>query len=492
MITVLIDSGFLNATLWAALLVLGLSLWVRGRQSGAIPDPSRSLVFVVALGIGSGAYAAFGLYKGHVLPLDIMQDIVSAQEFLAGRSLYPAQEKMSAQIQATLDNEPEPLSLSHWWPALREKEIAAREEARQLPWVQAHPPFMSLFFVPFVKCFGVTGTYFAISLLSLGALLVTLVLLRRGLDITLSPWQQAALFLVVLGWAPIVGVLRTGQLGLLLCALIVGAWYCLRCRRPILAGMAIGLATCLKLYPGLLLVYLLFRQHRAFVSAVGTIVVLLGYTGMAVGWDVFREHFVTAQQVVTDYAWYPNNLSLLGVLVRSIGTSAEQLEIARGIFVGVGLLIVGGLGWALLRGKTGQSSSSLQLDVEYSLVIALIPLLSPITWDHYLVILLLPLAVLGRQVLQRRSGYLTGFMSLIVLLAIPDTTFTWLSQSLGSLWANVLLQLMRPVVLAVLCLWLIRLIRAEDQSKVASSSDELGPSDARAKSCSSVSAGVPS
>src|SRR5262249_46812217 len=153
-------------------------LFSRGRARGvpSIPDPSRSGLFVVVLCLGAMATLSFALYKGLVLPKDIMQDIVSAQETIAGRSLYP--EDMSKKIQDRLDSEPEPLSPSRWWPALREKEIEARQEARTLHWVQAHPPFMTLFFAVFVMYLNVAETYALISLLSLVALFLTLTLLR--------------------------------------------------------------------------------------------------------------------------------------------------------------------------------------------------------------------------------------------------------------------------------------------------------------------------
>ena len=44
----------------------------------------------------------------------------------------------------------------------------------------------------------------------------------------------------------------------------------------------------------------------------------------------------------------------------------------------------------MLLPARSQGDASALLDLEYSLFIALIPLLSPIAWDHYLVFLLLP------------------------------------------------------------------------------------------------------
>jgi hypothetical protein len=465
MTNILLHSGILNVTLWAIVAALVVLLFTRRTNNHSVPDLSRSRSFLAVLILGALATLAFALYKGHVLPKDIMQDIVSAQELLAGRSLYPNEKEMSQRIQETLDREPEPFSPSHWWPALRQKEIEAREEARTLPWVQAHPPFMTLFFAPFVACLNVGATYAAISLLSLGALFFTLALLRAGLKLELSRSQTLGLAALVLGWAPIANVLRTGQMGLVLGALMVVAWVCLKRGRPIVAGIAIAVATCLKLYPGLLLVYLFVRHRRAFAASMVTMAVILTGTGLIAGFDAFREHYETARGVVEQYAGYGNNLSLLGVVTRCIGERIHNLAVARGIFLCLALVLVGGASWLVFDRSSGNNTGEKDLDLEFALFVSLMPLLSPITWDHYLVVLLLPLAVVGRQALRSRSWRkAAGFLALVVILTIPDTTFIWLSpiasHQLGLFW-DALLQTLRPSVLVALSVSLAWLIRHE-------------------------------
>lgn len=489
MINLLLHSGLLNATFWAAVLGLALVLLARrrGPVSASTPDLSRWTLVIAILGIGALAADLFGMYKGYVLPLDIMQDIVSAQELLEGRSLYPPD--MSKRIQESLDREPEPFSLSRWWPALREKELEAREEARTLHWVQAHPPFMTVFFTPFVMCLGVTGTIAALSLLSLIALFWSFTMLQRGLELSLSRRQSIMLVLAVLGWAPVANVLRTGQTGLLLTGLIIGGWSSLRRGRSTLAGVAIGVATCLKLFPALLLGYLLLRHRRAFLSAALTIAVLLTATGIIAGWDAYREHFATGHGVVEDYAARNNNLSLLGVVTRAVGSSTGNLADAQAIFLAGAMLLIAAAAWLVFRsaGKAGLTRE--QMDLEYSLFVALMPLLSPITWDHYLVILLLPLAVLGRRTLLSSSnGARIAWLSLVVILAIPETTFYWMSplvkDHLGVICDSILFQSLRTAAMLGTCVWLGTLIHVVQNS--GDNPDPRGESSSNGKSRTSA------
>jgi hypothetical protein len=60
---------------------------------------------------------------------------------------------------------------------------------------------------------------------------------------------------------------------------------------------------------------------------------------------------------------------------------------------------------------------------EYALFVASIPLLSPICWSHYFVVLLLPLAVLAKDAIRegRVSWSVWGLVGLVLVLALPDT-----------------------------------------------------------------------
>src|SRR5438105_4091287 len=99
MLRFLLNSGLLSVTLWAAVLTF-LVVLVSGLRSRAAPPlsvrPNTPLpgflttsLFLGFLAAGMFFNLGYGLYKGYVAPRDLMQDIVSAQEFVAGRSLFP-------------------------------------------------------------------------------------------------------------------------------------------------------------------------------------------------------------------------------------------------------------------------------------------------------------------------------------------------------------------------------------------------------------------
>jgi 4-amino-4-deoxy-L-arabinose transferase-like glycosyltransferase len=473
MIDLLLNSGLLSVTLWVALLTLAAVLvsWLRTptteQPAPAVPPFVTTSLFVAFLAAGTVVSLGYGLYRAYISPRDLLQDIVSAQEYLAGRSLFP--DHMNELMRQAVAEEPRPSPF--WWaPQFQEREARARERTFTEHWVQAHPPPMTLFVAPFVAHCGILGTQVVILLLSLAALALTLVLLGRGLEWKLARRQWLILVLAVLGAEPIVTTLRSGQTGLLLGGLMVVGWYALKRGRPLLAGVAVGLATGLKLFPGLLLIYFLLRQRKAFAAAAGTLLVLVLLVGTLTGWHTFAEYTATTRGVVDEYAQFPNNLSLLGLAARTLEAPGTASGKARVFFY---LLALAAIVAAALVSRRGPqpSEDNRSLDIEYALFVALMPLLSPISWDHYLSVLLLPLAVLGTRTLTAAAPWsaVLGFVSIVVVLILPDTTFVYFLPSLGSWVPRPLLILLvlplRTYALLGLSVWLgLAAVRAKRQA----------------------------
>ena len=298
------------------------------------------------------------------------------------------------------------------------------------------------------------------TVLSLAALFGTLMLIARGLELKLTLRTNALLLIAVLGWEPVLSTIRNGQTGVLLGCLIVAAWLQLRRGSPVSAGVALGVATCLKIFPGLLLVYLLLRHRRAFAAALCTVAALSLLPAALAGPETYVEYFETARFVSEEYARDACNLSLQSLLLRTLPGTENQL---RALYIALGSAFVVAAAWLVLRPseKNGQLATTC-FDLEYSLFVALMPLLSPISWDHYLPILLLPLAVLENQTLKRAatpSGTL-AFLGLLVVLCLPDATYSWFDANFGETavasWSTLLSASLRTLPLAALCLGIAR------------------------------------
>jgi uncharacterized membrane protein (UPF0136 family) len=483
MLRLLLNSGLYSVALWAALctFVVVLASWLRCRTAPEghgllVPGLFSSSVFLVFLALGAFFNLGYGLYRAYVAPRDILQDIVSAQECLAGRSLYP--DHMNELFQMALEREGDRPSPFWWSDSFRAREEEARQENLREHWVQAHPPFSTLVFVPLVAALGVLGAQSAFTLLSLMCLLGSLFLVVRGLGLHLQWRHLGCLILFALGVEPVVTVFRGGQTGLALGFLLIVGWYQLRRGWPVLAGICVALASGLKMFPGLLFLYLLIRHRRAFASALVTLAALLLFTGLVTGWDTFAEYASTAREVTEEYQVYPSNLSLLGLVSRLLGP--EALGKARVVFFILGGLIGTGLVWLLSRRPRPAESDPESLDLEYSLFISLMPLLSPISWDHYLSVLILPLVVLGRRALTPSAswGAALGFLGMVVVLSIPDTSFTWPFSDLegnARFVVSLVVLPLRTYALLALCSWLAVLVYRRQEKKTTDESGRAWP-----------------
>ena len=207
MLNHVINAGAYNATFWLVLLAAGAV--GRGRGARAARPVRSAVVVLFALGTAGNLFLA--LYRGYAVPRDVMQDIVSAEEYLAGRPPFPPD--MTERIGAALDRDGPRGTLFERWPSLREREVRQIEEMRASHWVQAHPPFMTLFTAPFVAAFGVVGTQAAFAVIGLVSLALTLALIRRELFPHIDGRMAALVGLAVLGWDPVLTALRRGRPG---------------------------------------------------------------------------------------------------------------------------------------------------------------------------------------------------------------------------------------------------------------------------------------
>ncbi len=411
---------FLAMVFWSLIVAIaGRSVWLA--RSGKIASPPSwglTILFVTL----SLLVVVLAIDMGYIAPLSIMQDIVPAQQTLEGetRAGVLPRADFKARIKAELDEEHVAFSLGKLWPRLAIEEEEEHNIAEHLD-DSAHPPFMVVFLIPFVSFLGVPGTFLAMALISIGFQCIALVLIQRGLGLNLAPTEKILVFFCCLAWYPMDWVLRGGQPNVLLMGLIVIGWYSIRQNHPRWAGIAVGIATSMKIFPGLLLLFFLLRHRRAFWSGTLTILVLHLLTVATMGIRWHKDYVRTIGRVYNAAGGSVLNYSLSGVLHRVSEVFGIQHLTTMPTLIVTSLIVVGVMCWVVLGERAGYSRID-RYDLEYSLFVAAMPLLSPICWFHYFVILLLPLAVLMNLVIRQNYGVwaVTGWVALVVALAVPD------------------------------------------------------------------------
>jgi hypothetical protein len=402
---------------WAVLLLVAGWSWCRFRLNRRLPGPLTALV----VALPSLVVVLIGLRLAWVAPLAIIQDIVAAQQALKGEPLPTT--GIQPLVKQALAEEHPPASLEAvwpWlasaWPDLVKQEQQEYDKIPDLIEVQAHPPFATLFVIPFVYALGVHGTSLAISLVSVACALVTLSLLCRGLKLNLSGSQKVLYCSALLGWYPMFLVLSHGQWGALLGMLAVVGWYNILRGRPLFAGFAIGLAASLKVFPGLLLIYFLLRHRRAFWAGVAT-VLALNVASMAVfGAQSYVDYMHTARFVAGNWVDTRQNWSLFAAVRHVSDIVGIPALSSRASLMGFAILLMSAIALLVLANR----KSGPRTDFEYSLFVIAMTWISPTCWSHYFVVLSLPLAVLANRAMRGSGTSSLVFLGLFLVLALPD------------------------------------------------------------------------
>ncbi len=263
--------------------------------------------------------------------------------------------------------------------------------------VNAHPPTSVLVALP-LAWFDYPDAVFAWNLVMLALFALSLALVWRELRIPFRAWSLAPVLTLTLLCNPFRQQITLGQLNLFLLPLLVGFWLAERRERPGWAGAALGLATAYKLFPGLLFFYLLLRrQWLTLAAALLTFAAVTGLTAAVLGVETYRTYVVDVLPQVerSQSGW--GNLTLTGVWAKLFNPADNRDRVEAlwraPLLARMGALasisaVLGVLAWVV-----GKARTPAERDAAFSLTLTAMLLVSPIAWDHYLLLLLVPLAV---------------------------------------------------------------------------------------------------
>lgn len=289
-----------------------------------------------------------------------------------------------------------------WWADGHPLYEFAKPDATQGELGFTYPPFAALVLRPlaWLGLGAAAAIFVAVSVLAFAAVIWWLV--RPVADRHAQPrWFVFALaFVLASALEPIRETLTFGQINLILFALVALDLLVLAPRGSRFTGVGIGLATAIKLVPGVFIVYLLVsRRWRAAAMATGTAV---GATLLAAAvaphdsWVFWSQKVLHAEGVgLLDYF---SNQSLLGTLAR-VWAPADPNEIVWLV------LAVPILGYGLWR--AGRAAVAGDEVTGLTLAGLAGSLASPVTWHHHLVWFVPALVVLvdtGLRPREVRSG----------------------------------------------------------------------------------------
>ena len=285
-----------------------------------------------------------------------------------------------------------------------------------------HPPPAAILALPFAWLDYPEATL-AWNIVSLVTLAVSLWLIGRHLMIPFPSWGICPLMTLLLLCGPLRAQLHEGQFNLLLLLLLTGSWTAERSGRLWWAGGLVGVATAIKFFPGFVLLHFLMRREwKAFVAGVASFATITALTMLVVGPESYSTYIFDVLPILSQDRANWLNSSVIGFwsklfdpgdgyAARFVIPLAHSRLVARlGIFLSVcGILA----GWAC---SVWSARSTAENDRAFGLTLTTMLLLSPVTWDHYFLLLTLPIT--------------------LIWLALPDSPWVkgWLLATLVALW----------------------------------------------------------
>jgi Glycosyltransferase family 87 len=262
----------------------------------------------------------------------------------------------------------------------------------------AHPPSSVLVMIPWAML-DYRDALLASNVLSLAMLVASLEIIRRSLELPLNLELIAQMVIFLLLSSPLFMQLFHGQWNLILLLINTLAWAAERSGRPAWAGVLLGVATAIKLYPGFLFLYFLARRRWTGVI-VGALAfgMLTGLTAAVLGTETYRVYI---QEVLPTLAtvrssWY--NASLVSFWTRLFDPlTAEEhvLPLWRSRMALRVAILLSALAVIITVARVVRSAKTrTALDHAFGVAVTGMLLLSPATWDHSFLLLLLPISIL--------------------------------------------------------------------------------------------------
>jgi len=288
---------------------------------------------------------------------------------------------------------------------------------RVLPYV--YPPLLAILWMPLAKL-PLEVVHVIFQILSLIALFACI---KTALDLTGAEkplsWAFAAgcALLFTMGQSVYVNI-HHGAISIFITLLIFLFFKRLHEGGDISAGALLALACGIKALPVLLLLYLLIKKrYRALGSALVTGAVLLGASILIVGWEIHwrfiadvapQLSFSSHSNLGYDAVFHPENQSINGFMSRVVCGGNTVCPWIIGVMCIAVLIPVAWM--AGRRRSTGAAESC-------AVIMALL-LVSPITWFHHQILLILPAVFLA--VMFAENKLRPGWWILILLAFLAN------------------------------------------------------------------------
>ncbi len=347
--------------------------------------------------------------RGIRAPSDFAQDYIGSQQLLSGKSVYPSDfDEINRNLLQSLG--------SHLNPNIKFR--------------NAHPPFVSILLFPF-SLLSFHNAVILFMMITIVSMLCIIFLLLKSGNISFIYFPLISFFIAA--WPPFQVNLYLGQISILITLFVTLGWVFYKKGSDSISGIFIALATMIKFYPGLLLVYFLInKRYKALLSSLISIGVILMVTLIVTRYDLFHFIFDVMPKDVAYWGTNIENLSINGFFsklflpMRTYGSTTVLTVFVspflKNLFFypAVGLLLI----FVALKIRKYNN------DLGFSLFLILALLLSPLCWNYYFTLLLISCTILIKELKKRNNNYEIIIFGVSLLLLSVDAFSDYFRKAL--------------------------------------------------------------
>lgn len=242
-------------------------------------------------------------------------------------------------------------------------------------------------------------------------------------------WKQILLLRLFMFSGPLYYSIAVGNTTHFVLVLLLAVLFCTQTKQEVCAGILLALSALIKIPLFLLCVYYLIRgRWRVVVGFSAALLAIVGASVFLFGVDL---HLTWWEQCIKPSIGKPmaayNIQSVDGFLARLV-TSGELVKVWQVIevdwdfkvirYVLISLLLGGSI-WICWRSKTPTTLETENL--EFSIVLCLALVITPISWSHYYLLLLLPLSLCltNRLAIPQKRLWFSLVALSILLVSLP-------------------------------------------------------------------------
>jgi len=250
-------------------------------------------------------------------------------------------------------------------------------------YIYKYPPFYGMLFIPLAGFADITvlQIYRHIDI----ALLIVTALIWRSMTAVRSWWWWIPTMIICANLNPVLETLRYGQIDIVIALLCSICYWCLFHNRDDAAGWLIAFMTTMKLYPMVLLGYVVLRRrwHGVRGFAIGMVVLnLIG--GMILGWHEYVTFVREVMPMIGGTTAYIENQTIHAFVARFVAPSYPLAPFDDGHWTAIAsviaLVIMALSAVVALRDVPANRSVAA---LQYGLFVMVMALAIPVAWVGY-------------------------------------------------------------------------------------------------------------